>query len=410
MSCAFSVLAVVAINGLLTVLVPRSRVHGVTASVRSVLLVGLMLAVPFVFALPANADRIAAHSRAMFALPPAWFLGVERLVFGGADAFTAQLGLIGVAGFSAAAAAAVASYIAIYRRFDRVMLRSLSVARRLPRLRLSLSTNPWRRAIADFTHATLRRSALHQGVLLGVTACGVALALNRLVDPQVIAWLNRADAARVDVVLAVMGAPWLLMFAAGLATRTAIALPLEQRANWIFRMTESESTRVAQLRAVVRIMRQVTVGVPLVLMAPLEWGLFGPRALFALAANAVCALLWVEVLLRGWRRIPFTCSYTPGKQTAAQSTVVGLGLLVLGVTLCGAIARRQRAFAAVRRHRGGAARHDSVRIRSRTTGALDVRPAGIRRQATVCVRKPFLRSVAFSPSVVSGFSRTRLSA
>jgi hypothetical protein len=48
--------------------------------------------------------------------------------------------------------------------------------------------------------------------------------------------------------------------------------------------------------------------------------------------------LWVEVLLRGWRRIPFTCSYMPGKQTAAQTTVVGVGLLVLGVTLCGAIA------------------------------------------------------------------------
>jgi hypothetical protein len=338
MSCAFSVLAVVAINGLLTVVVPRSRVHGVTASTRSVLLVALMLAVPFVFSLPANADRIAAHSRSMYVLPPAWFLGVARLMFGGADAYTSQLAFIGLAALAAAAVISVSSYVVLYRRFDRVMLRSLHVARRLPRLRLSPSTNPWRTAIADFTHATLRRSALHQGVLLGMSACGAALALNRLVDPQVIDWLRRLGAARFDVVIAVMGAPWLLMFAAGLATRTAIALPIEQRANWIFRMTESEATRVAQLRAVVRLMRQITVGVPLLLMAPLEWALFGPRAVFALAANAACALLWVEVLLQGWRKIPFTCSYMPGKQTAAQSTVVGIGLLVLGVSLSGAIA------------------------------------------------------------------------
>jgi len=162
--------------------------------------------------------------------------------------------------------------------------------------------------------------------------------LNRLVDPEVIAWLRRLGTARFDVVLAIMGAPWLLMFAAGLGTRAALALPIEQRANWIFRMTESEATRVQQLRAVVRLMRQATVGLPLLLMAPLEWGLFGPRAILALAANAACALLWVEVLVRGWRRIPFTCSYMPGKQTAAQTTVVGIGLLVLGVTLCGAIA------------------------------------------------------------------------
>ena len=109
------------------------------------------------------------------------------------------------------------------------------------------------------------------------------------------------DTPSFGVVLAIMGAPWLLMFAAGLATRASIALPIEQRANWIFRMTERETTRVDQLRAVVCLMRQLTVGLPLILIAPLEWALFGPRAVFALAANAACALLWVEVLLRGWR-------------------------------------------------------------------------------------------------------------
>ena len=338
MSSACSVLAMIAINGLLTLLVPRSRVHAVTASMRSVLLVALMLALPFVFALPADAERLAAQSHEMYFVPPAWFLGVERLMFGGADAYTAQLARIGLTVLSTAVAVSFGSYVVLYQRFDRIMRRSLHVARRLPRMRLPFPANPRRTAIADFTHATLRRSGLHQGVLLGVTSCGVALALNRLVDPQVIGWLRGLGTARFDVVLAIMGAPWLLMFAAGLAARTAIALPLEQRANWIFRMTESEATRVAQLRPVVRLMRQVTVGLPLLLMAPLEWGLFGPRAIFALGANAACGLLWVEVLLRGWRKIPFTCSYMPGKQTAAQSTVVGIGLLVLGVSLCGAIA------------------------------------------------------------------------
>ena len=66
------------------------------------------------------------------------------------------------------------------------------------------------------------------------------------------------------------GWAWLLMFAAGLAMRASIALPIEQRANWIFRMTERETARVDQLRAVVRLMRQITVGLPLVLIAPLE--------------------------------------------------------------------------------------------------------------------------------------------
>jgi hypothetical protein len=338
MSSVFSVFAVVAVIGLLTAVLPRSRVHGVTAAIRSAMLVVLMLAVPFVFALPADADRLAAHSPVMYLLPPAWFLGVERLVFGGADPYTTRLAQIGLTAFCAAGGVSLAGYLLLYARFDRVMLRSMHVAGRRQIFRASFGRNPWRAAVLDFTHATLRRSALHQGVLLGVTACGVALALNRLADKEVIAWLGTLDTARFDVVLPIMGAPWLLMFATGLATRAALALPIEQRANWVFRMTEDEARRVDQLRAVTRVMRQTTVGLTLALMAPLEWALFGPRAIFALATNAACALLWVEVLLRGWRRIPFTCSYIPGKQSAAQATVVGIGLLVLGVTLCGALA------------------------------------------------------------------------
>ena len=327
--CLFSILLVVSLNGVLTIAVPRSRVHGITAAVRSVMLGGLMLAVPFVFSLPAQEGRLAAHSPMMYFVPPAWFFGIERMVFGGADDYALRLARIGMAAVFLVTAVSAACYVIVYRRFDRVMLRSLQV------FRISRS---WCGTISDFTHATLRRSALHQGVLIGVSALGVALGINRLLGRDVIAWLQQPTPASFDVIIAVMGVPWLLMFAIGLATRAAIALPIEQRANWIFRITESDETRADQLRGVARLMHQLTVVLPLVLMAPLEWALFGPRAVFALATNAACALLWVEVLLRSWRRLPFTCSYIPGKQMVAQTTVVGLGALVLGVTVIGALA------------------------------------------------------------------------
>jgi hypothetical protein len=313
--CLFSVLVVVAVNGVLAILVPRSRAHGVVATVKSALLAALMLSIPSVLALPAQAQAFAAHSRTLYFVPPAWFLGVQRLAFGGADTYTATLGRIGIAAFLVVAAVATMSYLVLYRRFDRVMLKAVEVARRRWR---------WRGTITDFTLATLRRSSLHQGVLIAVSALGLTLALNRI-NGQVASY-------------AILGAVWLLMFFIGIATRTAIALPIDQRANWVFRMTESDATRPTQLRAVTRLMRQTTVVFPLILMAPLEWRLFGPRAVLALAMNAVCGLLWVEVLLRGWRRIPFTSSYMPGKQTVAQTAVVGLGTLVLGVTIVGAMA------------------------------------------------------------------------
>jgi len=315
-ACLFSVLTIVAVNGLLTILVPRSRVHGVVASVKSALLAALMLSIPFVLALPAKADAFASHSRALYVVPPAWFLGIERLVFGGADAYIAALGRTGLAAFAVVGAMATGSYLILYRRFDRVMLKTVEVARRRSR---------WRGTITDFTLATLRRSSLHQGVLIGVSALGLSLGLNRIL-------------ARGAATFGILGAVWFLMFFIGLATRAAIALPIDQRANWVFRMTESDATRATQLRAVTRLMRQTTVLVPLMLIAPLEWKLFGTRTVFALAINAMCGLLWVEVLLRGWRRLPFTSSYMPGKQFIAQTTVVGLGTLTLGVTIVGAMA------------------------------------------------------------------------
>jgi len=328
-ACLFVVFAVVAINGLMSMCLPKSRIHAATAAMRSLMLAGLMLVLPPVLALPADADRLAQHSKWMYLAPPAWFLGIDRVVFGGADEYLRTLATIGFGAFAAAAGLSFLTYALLYHRFDRVMLRSLQ---------MTTARRSWRGTITDFTHATLRRSALHQGVLVGLSALGVTLAVNRFLNVEVIAWLRRLDTPTFGVIITVMGIPWLLMFSIGLATRWAITLPIDHRASWIFRITDKDATRASQLHAVTRLMRQTTVLLPLIVMAPLEWALFGPRAVFAIATNAGCALFWVEILLRGWRRLPFTCSYIPGKQSVAQTTVVGIGALVLGVTVIGALA------------------------------------------------------------------------
>src|SRR5262249_35466104 len=80
-SCAFVVLAVIALNGLLSLCLPRSGVHAATAAMRSAMLAGLMLVLPAVLALPADADRLAQHSTWMYLAPPAWFLGIDRVIF-----------------------------------------------------------------------------------------------------------------------------------------------------------------------------------------------------------------------------------------------------------------------------------------------------------------------------------------
>ena len=308
-----ALLTVAAINGLLIVCLPRRYVHSATAVTRSAMLAVLVLALPLVMGLPAQGPRIAHHSPLLFLAPPVWFLGVDRVLLGHGDAFFRQLSQIAAVAFVVSGLVAVGSYVVLYRRFDRVLLRSFGVSRGRRWLRWPITFSPGREAVRDFTAATLRRSALHQGVIVGLSACGVALSMGAILRNGL-------------TLFTVTGAPFPLIFLLGIAARATLALPVEPRANWVFRMTERDAIRGDELRAAEGVMTMFAAIVPVVLTLPLQWIVAGPRALVASAMTASFGLLWVELLLHDWRRIPFTCSYMPGKHTVAQAASAGLGV------------------------------------------------------------------------------------
>jgi ABC-type cobalamin/Fe3+-siderophores transport system ATPase subunit len=248
-----------------------------------------------------------------------------------------QLARLAGFAFTSAGIIAVVSYFELYRRFDRVTLRSFRVSR--PRAgRWPVRGNSARAAVRDFTSATLRRSALHQGVVIGLSACGIALSMNILLRGGMTAWLRGVDMPRREILGAITGMPFALVFVLGIAARAALTLPIEPKANWVFRMTERDATRGDQLRAAERLVTQFAVLVPVALTLPIQSMVAGPRAIVSSAVTGVFGLLWVEALLREWRRIPFTCSYLPGKHTVAQASVVGLGVFLFFTTIGGALA------------------------------------------------------------------------
>jgi hypothetical protein len=332
----FALLAVVAANGLLIACTPRPRVHHASAVLRSTMLGALVLTLPLVLALPTQDLRLAQHSPLMYLAPPAWFLGVERVLLGDRDQFFVQLARVAGLAFLAAGLVTFGSYLQVYRRFDRVMLRSFGVSKRR-RCFWPLATSPARAAIRDFTAATLRRSALHQGVAIGLSACGVAIAMNSFLRGGVLTWLQGLGGDGWRIIPVVTGTPFALIFILGIAARAALALPIEPKANWIFRMTEHDAIRSDQLRAAEGIVVLLAVLIPIVLTLPIQWLAAGPRALVSSAITGAFGLLWAEVLLHDWRRIPFTCSYMPGKHTVAQSAVVGIGLFLIISTIGSAI-------------------------------------------------------------------------
>ena len=112
--------------------------------------------------------------------------------------------------------------------------------------------------------------------------------------------------------------------------RAALALPIEHRANWIFQVTEDQRTRREQMRAVdrrrddLRHWRASRRS-----RRPLLWMALGRDALLAAAVIASIGLVFVHAVLLDWRRIPFTCSYLPGKRFIGHSALIGVAACLL---------------------------------------------------------------------------------
>src|SRR4029453_14215246 len=141
--------------------------------------------------------------------------------------------------------------------------------------------------IEQFIVLTLRRSQLHQSVLVGLSACGAGIALNGLIDANLPGWLQGGGPPPGALASAAVWMPFGFMFVCALGVRAALALPMEHRANWIFRLTEEESTRRAQMRAVDQAVTACVVGVPVAAAMPVLWIAIGPKAVIAAAVVAL---------------------------------------------------------------------------------------------------------------------------
>ena len=120
----FAALAVVAVHGLLILFAPRALLLAFSGAVRSLLIGGLVLSLPLVARLPGTAAAFASDAWWLPWAPPAWFAGLERWLIG--DGSYAALAAQAAIATVLVLIVSVASYVLLYRRFDRVMLQPAS--------------------------------------------------------------------------------------------------------------------------------------------------------------------------------------------------------------------------------------------------------------------------------------------
>jgi hypothetical protein len=314
LASGFAFFAVFALAGLLMALLPVSAFRRVSLLARFAIAIGLLGMLASVFTVPGLLTEMSvANARRVALLPPVSFLGLAQSVWGRSDPFVARMSKAGVSALGFAVAISIVAYAVSFRR---VFLRTPEMADRGPLPRMAFSFPPWAllhnafgtpsaRAAYHFAARTLLRSDGHLQVVLASLAIGVVAAAQALLTafdrlPVVIGPLPSLE---------LLSVPFILSYCLILGIRFAFEVPVDLKANWIFRLWLDADSQQARPVA-----RRVLLTFSLSWLAPacfistmVYWGWV--IAWLHTAVLMTCTVLLVEVLLVHFRKIPFTCSY-----------------------------------------------------------------------------------------------------
>jgi len=281
----------------------------------------------------------AAGDPFMFRFPPLWFVGLYEVLLGTRDViFEAEARTAGLA-LVLASAAFIGSGFLSYRRH---VLRTLEVPKGRPvflRLREgwrklvagSVMRTPEERAVYGFFSETLRSSPKHRMTLVYYLAAGAAGML------VLAAAYREAFRSLTPANGFLLVQPLLLAFTLVVALRALVDQPASLEANWVFRLTETP--RVSRYASGLKKAIVLEFLLPLFLVVlgihALLWDT-GP-ALTHAAFGLIVSVLGVEAAFFRFRKVPFACSWVPGKLKLHFTAIPCLVGLLLSMMILAAV-------------------------------------------------------------------------
>jgi hypothetical protein len=285
------------------------------------LLVLVLMLYPLISALIPS--LVEQNSRYLFYFPCFWFLGLyESLRPGVVHPAFQPLATVAMRSLAWVSIACLIAYIAGYRRHARRALESIDMDPGGPgRLQIALTEwlhrfvlrHPLQRATFHFVSQTLTRSTKHRLFMAAYGGFAIAFAILIVFHVADVGGVPQLQVSRAGM----LAFPLILSFFLLTALRAAFSFPAELTPNWAFQVADAASSdeHLAASRKWV-----VLWGIlPLVaVLTPLEFFLWKWNlALSHLSFGVILALLLTDLLFFHFQKIPFACSYLPGKMNAA---------------------------------------------------------------------------------------------
>jgi hypothetical protein len=311
LASTFSFLIVLAILGLMMLVLPYRAFRKCSIYVRCGMVAVLMVVLSTSFEVNAIVQHPSLGSRALLQLlPPVWFLGLSQHLRELTDPAFGTLAKTAILASVAALTLAIAAYTLSYRRCfaksaeaianfagvgDAIHHRSWHRATDL------FLRTPFERGCFSFTLKTLFRSENHMLIVGGFAGVGIVLASETLVQSASSGGANRWPSA------ALLSIPLIVLYLLLTGLRFSFEIPVMQRANWIFRLTNPDANECVGLAR--KIMLTFLIPPLLAIALPAYGFVWGWRVgVIHAAVVAAASVLLIEILLASFRKIPFTCS------------------------------------------------------------------------------------------------------
>jgi hypothetical protein len=262
--------------------------------------------------------QAAVNPAAVYVFPPLWFLGLYQTQLGWTNPVFRDLAASARMAAGWTTAGALALYLISYKRHVSRSLESAGEFSTVPSALEKFATHVLDRLVVRdglqqaafyFIWKTLTRSRPHKLLFAAYVAAGCALVFEILA----VLVARGGDSWMYRPIPELLPAPLILVFFVLCGMRHVFAVPAELRANWVFQVADRGQGRrcLAGVRKAMILLGVVPLFAVLLPLHILFWG-WRAGALHILFGT-VLALLLVDVLLAGFEKFPFTCSYLPGK-------------------------------------------------------------------------------------------------